>query len=140
MKSPLLDENLLTEVEKFNERDLQEKSFLTELIKIVNQKDLSDKFIELAFYGKYVNGLFKSLQLAKSNHQISNTNQIQEDLIQNVLKLKELLKEIVSSTEIEKIFNERFSELNPNHFENILNLVKDLNKIKKYLNYIKRNS
>lgn len=137
----LLSQNFLDEVESFTERKLHHKIFLQQLVDESNKNHLVDKFEELAFTGKYVNGLFRAVKIGQSNPDVTNLQMIKEDLMKNIEKVITLIKEMTSnlSKEIITEINSKFIELSKDQFNNITQLIDDLDQIKKYLNYLKRN-
>lgn len=137
----LIANNFLDEVESFTERKLHHKIFLQQLIDEANKNHLTEKFEELAFTGKYVNGLFRSVKIGQANPDVTNLQMIKEDLMKNIEKVITLIKEMTSNlnAEIFAEINTKFIELSKDQFNNITQLVDDLDQVKKYLNYLKRN-
>lgn len=137
----LLSKSFLDEVESFTEKNLHHKVFLQKLIDETNKNDLIEKFEELAFTGKYVNGLFRAVKIGQSNPDITNLQLIKEDLMKNIEKVITIIKEMTRnfSEEVQAEINLNYIELSKNQFNNITQLVDDLDQIKKYLNYLKRN-
>ncbi|AFH50070.1 Hypothetical protein IALB_2367 [Ignavibacterium album JCM 16511] len=133
--------NFLDEVESFTERKLHHKIFLQQLIDEANKNDTVQKFEELAFTGKYVSGLFRAIKIGQANPEVTNLQMIKEDLMKNIEKVITLIKEMTSNLNAEVFarINTKFIELSKDQFNNITQLVDDLNQVKKYLNYIKRN-
>ncbi|MEP0861130.1 MAG: hypothetical protein HRF52_06800 [Ignavibacterium sp.] len=133
--------NFLNEVESFTERRLHHKIFLQQLIDEANKNDTVQKFEELAFTGKYVSGLFRAIKIGQSNPDVTNLQMIKEDLMKNIEKVITLIKEMTSNLNAEAIaeINSKFIELSKDQFNNITQLVDDLDQVKKYLNYLKRN-
>lgn len=136
-----LSKNFLDEVESFTEKNLHHKVFLQRLIDETNKNHSFEKFEELAFTGKYVNGLFRAVKIGQSNPDITNLQLIKEDLMKNIEKVITLIKEMTRnlSDEAQAEINLNYIELSKNQFNNITQLVDDLDQIKKYLNYLKRN-
>lgn len=133
--------NFLDEVEKFTEKKLHHKLFLQQLIDEANRNRAVQKFEELAFTGKYVSGLFRAIKIGQSNPDITNLRMIKEDLMKNIEKVITLIREMTSNLNAE-VFAEiktKFIELSKDQFNNITQLVDDLDQVKKYLNYLKRN-
>ncbi len=61
--------------------------------------------------------------------------------MKNIEKVITLIKEMTSNLNAEAIaeINSKFIELSKDQFNNITQLVDDLDQVKKYLNYLKRN-
>ncbi|MBI5661223.1 MULTISPECIES: hypothetical protein [Ignavibacterium] len=136
----LLSQNFLNEVESFTERKLHHKKFLQQLIDEANKNQAIEKFEELAFTGKYVNGLFRAIKIGQANPDVTNLHLIKEDLMKNIEKVITLIKEMTLnvSKEFSAEINLKFIELSKDQFNNITNLVDDLDQVKKYLNHLKR--
>jgi hypothetical protein len=137
-----LNEEFLDNVEKFTERKFTQRTTLSQLIKTINKNNQIEKFNELIFTAKYTNGLYRSIKLSQSNPQISNLEQIKKDFSENLEKVMSLIKDIFnkeiseSTTEIKQMYTE-FGEV---QLGNLILLIDDLDQIKKYLNYLKRNT
>lgn len=136
----LLSQNFLNEVESFTDRKLHHKKFLQQLIDEANKNQAIEKFEELAFTGKYVNGLFRAIKIGQANPDVTNLHLIKEDLMKNIEKVITLIKEMTLnvSKEFSAEINLKFIELSKDQFNNITNLVDDLDQVKKYLNHLKR--
>lgn len=135
-----LENNFLDNVELFTEHNLHHREVLQQLIDETNRLELYDKFEELAFTGKYVNGLIKAIKIGQANPEITNLQQIKSDLISNIEKIIHLIEEITSelNDEVKSELNHKFIETGKEQFNNITQIVDDLDQIKKYLNYLKR--
>lgn len=137
-----LNEEFLDSVEKFTERKFTQRTTLSQLIKTINKNNQIEKFNELIFTAKYTNGLYRSIKFGQSNLQISNLEQIKKDFSENLEKVMSLIKDIFnkeiseSTTEIKQKYTE-FGEV---QLGNLILLIDDLDQIKKYLNYLKRNT
>lgn len=136
----LLSQNFLNEVESFTDRKLHHKKFLQQLIDEANKNQAIEKFEELAFTGKYVNGLFRAIKIGQANPDVTNLHLIKEDLMKNIEKVITLIKEMTLNVtkEFSAEINLKFIELSKDQFNNITNLVDDLDQVKKYLNHLKR--
>jgi hypothetical protein len=133
-------QNFLDSVEAYTERKLHHKFFLQQLIDETTKYKLYDMFEELAFTGKYVNGLLRAVKIGQSNPDVTNLQMIKEDLMKNMEKVISLIKEITSNLAAEQM-NElkvKFIELSREQFTNLTQLIDDLDQVKKYLNHLKR--
>jgi len=141
MKDYLLNEHFLDEAENYTEKRFTQRFTLSELIRIINKSGQIEKFNELVFTAKYVNGLYRSIKLSQINTQISNLDQIKKDFFDNLEKVSLLFKEIFSleSNETANEIVKKYTEIGEVQFQNLLLLIDDLDQIKKYLNYLKRN-
>lgn len=132
--------DFLDSVESYTERKLHHKFFLQQLIDETNKYKLYDTFEELAFTGKYVNGLLRVVKIGQSNPDITNLQMIKEDLMKNIEKVISLIKEITTNlaAESRNEINVKFIELSKDQFTNLTQLIDDLDQVKKYLNHLKR--
>lgn len=127
-------------VESYTERKLHHKFFLQQLIDETNNYKLYDTFEDLAFTGKYVNGLLRAVKIGQSNPDITNLQMIKKDLMKNIEKVISLIKEITANLSAEQMneINVKFIELSREQFTNLTQLIDDLDQVKKYLNHLKR--
>lgn len=135
-----IEVNFLDDVESFTEKKLHHREFLQQLIDETTRLKLFEKFEELAFTGKYVNGLFRAIKIGQSNPDVTNLHQIKSDLMVNIEKVISLLEEMTAgfSSDQRKEIHNKFIELSKEQFNNITQLVDDLDQVKKYLNFLKR--
>lgn len=135
-----IEPNFLDDVESFTEKKLHHREFLQQLIDETAKLQVFDKFEELAFTGKYVSGLFRAVKIGQSNPDVTNLHQIKSDLMANIQKVISLIEEMTSdlSEDKRKEIQKNFVELSKEQFNNITQLVDDLDQVKKYLNHLKR--
>lgn len=141
MSSVTLNNNFLEDVEKFVGKKLNRKDDIEILIEnYFKDKDLK-RFDDFAFLGKYVNGLFRVVKSSGKITEFQNLEQVKKDLGDNVEKVTSRLREITFSLNDEFKINieKNYFELSKESFQNIQHLVEDLDHIKKYLNFFKRN-
>lgn len=137
-----LNEEFLDNVEKFVERKFYQRQIISELLQIVNRNNQVEKFNELIFTAKYTNGLYRSIKLGQSNPQISNLEQIKKDFSENLEKVISLIKELFNReiSESTTKVKQKYTEYGEIQLGNLFLLIDDLAQIKKYLNYLKRNT
>ena len=142
MKSdiPFLDKNTVDEAEKFNNKSLDKKD---DIVLLLNDSILEDKkeiFAELAFTGKYISGLINVLSKGQNIPEVENLDTIKKDLSDNFESFISKLKEIVSkeNEQVQKHFEVEYFTLNSQSFNNLKLLAADFEKIKVYLNHLKR--
>lgn len=140
MKESILENNFLDQVEKFVEKKLHRKKDLYLIIEKHFQNKGIDELEDLAFTGKYVNGLFRVLQSSNSLTDFQNLDQVKKDLNDNIEKVISRLREItlILNENDKARIDRNYLELTKESFQNIRQLVEDLDHIKKYLNYLKR--
>ena len=135
-----LHPNFLDEVEKYSQQSLNKKDDLKDILEAYNKHGIIDDFEKLTFTGKYVNGLFKVLKNSSKIPEVENVDHIKKDLSENMEKVISFLTEITfKMDDRNKMFIEQnYLKLNQSSFQNIQQLVEDLDNIKKYLNHLKR--
>jgi hypothetical protein len=135
----LLTKNLSCEVEEFAKSALKRKRDVQVLIDESIINGFESEFEELAFTAKYIEGLKRVLQKGSEFQEIENLDYVKKDLTKNMEEIIEQFKIILnkSSLETREYFNETYFNLTPQCFENLNELLSDLEWIKKYLNFKK---
>ena len=135
----LLTENLSSEVEEFAKSVLKRKKDVQVLIGESIKHGFESEFEELAFKGKYIEGLKRVLQKGSEFQEIENLDYVKGDLTKNMEEIIEQFKLILdkSSLGTREYFNETYFSLTPQCFKNLNELLSDLEWIKKYLNFKK---
>ncbi len=131
---------LVEEINKFSGNQLKRKEDLLILINLGysnNQKELIE---ELSFTSKYVQGLFRVLKKSSSNTGVQNIELIKNDVSNNLNKVKEKIRQLISNSDemTKNHFNEVYLQLSQNNLFNLNELMNDLEWTKKYLNHLKR--
>ena len=139
MKIPI-NKNILNKVEIFSDSLLKRKSDLQIIIDESLQNNFDAKFEELTFTGKYIQGLKRVLQKGGEFQEIDNLDHVKNDLTENMEKVIGDIGAILihSSETNKKYFEDTYLSLTPNCFQNLNDLLDDLELVKKYLNYQKR--
>lgn len=135
----LITENLSSEVEEFAKSVLKRKKDVQVLIDESINHEFESEFEELAFTGKYIEGLKRVLQKGSEFQEIENLDYVKKDLTKNMEKIIEQFKTILkkSSRETKIYFDETYLNLTPQCFKNLNDILSDLEWIKKYLNFKK---
>ena len=139
MDSPI-NENILNDVELFSDTLLKRKADLQIIIDESLQHNFETEFEELTFTGKYVQGLKRVLQKGGDFQEIDNLDYVKKDLTENMQKVIGDIQALLnhSSETNKKYFEDNFLSLTPDCFQNLNELVEDLELVKKYLNHKKR--
>ena len=139
MKIPI-NKDILNEVEIFSDSILKRKTDLQIIIDESLQNNFDAKFEELSFTGKYVQGLKRVLQKGGEFQEIDNLDHVKKDLTENMEKVIEDIEALLihSSETNKKYFDDTYLSLSPNCFQNLNELLEDLERVKKYLNHQKR--
>lgn len=142
MKINLNDNSFLSEVENYTGSLLQKKEDIKKLIDAVVSGEKESEFEELAFTAKYICGMLRVIKNAPGIPEVTSIEHVKSDLSENIKKGIENLKQILSSaSESEQnYFEQTYFKLTAQNFTNISGLFSDLESVKKYLNYLKRQS
>jgi transcriptional regulator of heat shock response len=138
----LTDNNFLESVETYTNSLLQRKDDTKKIIHIAAGNNKKEQFERLAFTAKYISGMVRVLKTAPGIPEVSSLDQIKNDLNENIKKAVEQLKEIISFSDAttQEYFEKNYFNLSSQNFKNLSQLFSDLESVKKYLNYLKRNS
>lgn len=136
-----LPENLLNDTEEYLKLPLNRKPDLILIIKAYKLNENFSGFENLCFNGKYLNGLFRVLKSSSNLAEVKSVDHIKKDISENIEKIISQLREIhLKLNEEEKaILQEKYLQLSQNSLQNLQALVEDLDSVKKYLNFLKRN-
>ena len=140
MVKSIIEKNLLDKVEETAEVVLKKKYELQIIVDECLSNNLEENFEELAFTGKYIEGLKRVLKKGGDFQEIENLDYVKKDLGENMEKSIEQLRGILhnSSEETKLHFEENYLTLSAASFQNLNDLIADLEQVKKYLNYQKR--
>jgi hypothetical protein len=139
MKIPI-NKNILNEVEIFSDSLPKRKTDLQIIIDESLQNNFEAEFEELTFTSKYIQGLKRVLQKGGEFQEIDNLDHVKKDLTENMEKvIGDISALLIHSSETnKKHFEDTYFSLTPNCFQNLNDLLEDLERVKKYLNYQKR--
>ncbi len=139
MKIPI-NKNILNEVEIFSDSLIKRKTDLQIIIDECLNNNLEKEFEELTFTGKYVQGLKRVLQKGGEFQEIDSLDHVKKDLAENMEKVIGDIRALLihSSETNKKHFDDTYLSLTSNCFQNLNDLLDDLEWVKKYLNYQKR--
>jgi len=137
-----IEKNLLDKVEETAEVVLKNKYELQIIVDECLNNNLEENFEELAFTGKYIEGLKRVLKKGGEFQEIENLDYVKKDLGENMEKSIEQIRDILqnASKETKMHFEENYLKLSAASFQNLNDLIADLEQVKKYLNYQKRNN
>ena len=135
-----MQSTLFDEVENFTGKLFNCKDDLKIILETFNLDDKIEDFEKLVFTGKYINGLFRVLKSSVKIPEVESVDQIKKDLSENVEKMIFHLREISfkMNEENRKKIDANYLQLSQYSFQNLQQLVEDLDNIKKYLNHLKR--
>ena len=140
MNINLNDTSFLSEVENYTGSLLQKKEDVKKLIDAVVAGGTENQFEELTFTAKYICGMLRVIKNAPGIPEVTSIEHVKSDLSENVKKGIEQLKQILSSSSEseQSYFEQTYFKLTAQNFTNLSSFFSDLESVKKYLNYIKR--
>jgi len=135
-----INKNILNDIELFSDSLLKRKADLQIIIDESLQHNFGAEFEELTFTGKYIQGLKRVLQKGADFQEIDSLDHVKKDLTENMEKVIRDIREFLihSSETNKKYFEDTYLSLTPNCFQNLNDLLEDLEWAKKYLNHQKR--
>jgi hypothetical protein len=135
----LSDENFLNDTQRFNKHPLNKKDDVQLLITIVVKFKREKQFNELIFTAKYLKGLLRIVNKAPGIPEVESIDHIKSDISENMKKVVEQLRNLISGTEANAInlFEKNYLSLDQKNFSNLNLLLDDLESLKKYLNHLK---
>lgn len=136
---PFIKIDIVEESEKFSEAILNKRNDLILLLDRAIKENKEEVFSELAFTGKYLNGLTKVLNKGQNIPEVESLEHVKKDLADNFNVFKEKLKELISGEgeQILKKYEVEYFSLNHQSFNNLRMLAEDFDKVKVYLNHLK---
>ena len=134
----LAEKDLLNKVEEFTTNPLQKKEDVKKIVDAVLQNGKEEEFEKLIFTAKYISGMLRVLKSAPGIPEVNSIEHVKNDLNENMKKGIELLQEIISSDSEREYFSKNYFTLSQKNFSNLAQLFADLESVKKYLNYLKR--
>lgn len=140
MIKSFVEKNLLNKVEETADIFFNRKNDLQIILDECLNNNLEEDFEELAFTGKYIEGLKRVLKKGGEFQEIENLDYVKKDLGENMEKTIEQIRAILQnvSDETKLHFEESYLKLSASSFQNLNELIADLEQVKKYLNYQKR--
>ena len=134
------DKDFLEKVEEYTTNSLRQKEDLKKIIEEAIRVGKAEEFEELTFTAKYISGMMRVLKSAPGVPEVNSVDHVKNDLSENIKKAIEQLKGIIASTDerIKLHFEETYFTLSQKNFTNLSQLFSDLESVKKYLNFLKR--
>ncbi len=128
------------QVEKFSGSKLKRKAGLLRIYEEAQKNNNKNLFEDVTFTSKYIQGLLRIVTNNANNPEITNIEKIKKDFSANIEKVISQLKEIIADAEPEfkKYFEENYFELSQQGFNNLNELLYDLDWAKQYINAKKR--
>ncbi len=137
--NPIAQE-FINEVEKFSKRALNRKAEMIAIYESAVDSNQVDVYRELCFTAKYLMGMMRVIREGKSNPQVNSIEHVKKDFSDNILKLIDQIRKIISQSDQSKVkyFEEEFFDKTHSALTNLTELLADLENAKLYLNYLKR--
>lgn len=132
--------NFISQVEKYSKRALNRKAELIVIYDAAVNSNQVRVFRDLCFNAKYLVGIMRVLQEGGNNPQIKSLDYVKKDFSENMVKSIEQIRQIISESDEtqKKYFEEEFLAKTHTGLTNLNELLADLEKVKIYLNYLKR--
>jgi hypothetical protein len=140
MVKSIIERNLLDRVEQTASIILKRRQDFQIILDECLKNNLEEDFEELVFTGKYIEGLKRVLKKGGDFQEIENLDYVKKDLGENMEKVIEQVRGILlnASVDTKSRFEESYLTLSAAAFQNLNELIADLEQVKKYLNYQKR--
>ena len=140
MSKKVFDKDLLDNAEEFSNTKLNRKLDLQIIVDNCISNNLYNEFEDLAFTGKYIEGLKRVLSKGAEFQEVKNLDYVKKDLTSNMEKVIEQIRLTLSDIDKRHLdyFENSYLSLTPDNFQNLNQLLGDLDRIKKYLNFLKR--
>lgn len=131
---------LVKRVDEFSNFQLQKRDDLQRLFTISIDGNNGKLFEETIFTAKYVLGLMRVLKKGSAIPEVESLEHVKKDLTENMEKISGQIRGLISTaSEIDKnYFEENFLKMNAVSFQNLNQLLSDLEWTKKYFNDLKR--
>jgi hypothetical protein len=141
MVRTIIEKNLLDAVEKTTGNILKRRTDLQIILDECLKNNLEDDFEDLVFTGKYIEGLKRVLKKGGDFQEIENLDYVKKDLGENMEKVIEQVRGILLNAQdkTKTYFEKTYLTLSASAFQNLNELIADIEQVKKYLNYQKRN-
>ena len=138
-------EEFLNEVDSFSSSkggQLKRKEDLNIILKEAFKHNKEKLLKDLSFTAKYLQGLMRVLKKGVQNPEVQSLEYVKSDYSSNVNKFATQLREVLSEsdTEVKEHFNKTYFELSQEGFQNLNELLSDLEWTKMYLNEQKRSA
>ena len=140
MNKAKFDKDLLEKIEEFSNKKLNRKTDLQLIVDNCISNNLFNAFEELAFTGKYIEGLKRVLSKGGEFQEIDNLDYVKKDLTTNMEMIIEQIKTTLSDSDESTVdyFENTYLSLTPDNFKNLNELLRDFDLVKRYLNHLKR--
>lgn len=132
--------DFISQVEKYSKRALNRKAELIVIYDAAVDSNQVGMFRDLCFTAKYLLGMMRVLQEGTNNPQISSLDHVKKDFSENMVKAFDQTRQIISNSDEsqKKYFEEEFFVTSHSGLTNLNELLIDLEQVKLYLNYLKR--
>lgn len=127
-------------VEKFSKHPLNRKAEMVVIYEAAVDSNQLDVYRELCFTAKYLVGMIRVIKEGGTNPQVHSLNQVKIDFSENMTKAIDQIRQIISGSKEpqKKYFEEEFFTKTHSALTNLNELLADLEIVKLYLNYLKR--
>lgn len=136
----LAEKDFLNKVEEFTTNPLQKKEDVKKIVDAAHQNGREEEFEALIFTAKYISGMMRVIKSAPGIPEVNSIEHIKNDLNENMKKGIEHLQGLISFCDESELeyFKKNYFTLSQQNFSDLTQLFSDLESVKKYLNYLKR--
>lgn len=133
-------QDFITDAEKYSKRPFNRKAEVIAIYEAAVDTDQVDAYRELCFTAKYLMGLMRVIKDGSNHPKVNSVEYVKKDFSENMLKLINQIRQIISSAPEarKKYFEEEFFEKSHYALSNLNELLADLENVKLYMNYLKR--
>lgn len=131
---------IFIEVEKFSKQLLNRKAEMIVIYDAAIDSNQMNIFRDLCFTAKYLIGMMRVLKEGGNNPQVNSLDHVKKDFSSNLTKAINQIRQIIVDVDEsqKKYFEEEFFLRSYTGLTNLNELLADLESVKLYLNYIKR--
>lgn len=115
---------------------LSNQEDMERIISLAIKSNKIDNLLQMAFYGKFLNGLLGIVKRKEESINESVFNRYVEEYAQAFSKFKQNFQDIISegSDFIKNIYQKKYFDLEKNCVSNLASLTKDFSYLKEFLN------
>lgn len=134
-------EEVMTGAESYSQEGLVNKEDVKRIIELAYKDDKINTLEDLTFSAKFVKGLVKIIKSTTNDMGEEYFNKIKREYSDNMENVKKNLGDITDggSEFIQKVFDDKYFQVNQKNLENLNSLCEDLSFVKLYLNDQKKN-
>jgi hypothetical protein len=132
--------DFINQVEKFSKHSLNRKAEMIVIYNAAADSNRMNTYRDLCFTAKYLLGIIRILQEGNNNPRVNTLDHVKKDFSTNMVKAIDLMRQIIANEDEsqKQYFEEKFFAKSHSVLANLSELLADLEQVKLYLNYLKR--